>query len=362
MASILCVTSDLAGILYSSVELARRLVLDGHRVTVASFVEARATVEAQGLDFVPLERSRYPDFIAADRRLGVFKRLRRLEERRRDALDALAVEDLLEAARRMAPDLILIDGELHEQIIALAGAFSDGGPPIVGLNTFVSIWRRPGLPPPNRRATPGVGWQGSRFGMWLLWQALWLKKQLRAGRLRLQRVGCDRLSLLRRLADQHGFDFRRETDTTQWLMPFTYRRLPVLSLHALEFEFPHQPPEHVTYVGPLLLETRRDRTSPEDRAQLQELYDTCRDGRQKLIYAAFGSFFTSNLGFLRRLAVTAAERPDWELVISLGGKREPAELGELPERVHAFRWLPQLEVLQHASVAITHGGINTLDE
>ncbi|MEM7586483.1 MAG: nucleotide disphospho-sugar-binding domain-containing protein, partial [Acidobacteriota bacterium] len=114
--------------------------------------------------------------------------------------------------------------------------------------------------------------------------------------------------------------------------------------------------------GPLLLETRRDRTSPEDRAQLQELYDTCRDRGQKLIYAAFGSFFTSNLGFLRRLAATAAERPDWELVISLGGKREPAELGELPERVHAFRWLPQLEVLQHASVAITHGGINTLDE
>ena len=49
-------------------------------------------------------------------------------------------------------------------------------------------------------------------------------------------------------------------------------------------------------------------------------------------------------------------------IVSLGGQIDPAEIAPLPQGVHAFRWLPQLEVLRHADVAVTHGGINTIDE
>ena len=70
----------------------------------------------------------------------------------------------------------------------------------------------------------------------------------------MRRVGCDRVSVFRDLADAVGFAFERDTDDRQWLIPFTYRRLPVLSLHALEFEFTHTPPAHVRFVGPMVLE------------------------------------------------------------------------------------------------------------
>ena len=49
-------------------------------------------------------------------------------------------------------------------------------------------------------------------------------------------------------------------------------------------------------------------------------------------------------------------------MITLSDRIAPADLGRLPERVHAFSWLPQLTVLRHADVVVTHGGINTVDE
>jgi zeaxanthin glucosyltransferase len=84
------------------------------------------------------------------------------------------------------------------------------------------------------------------------------------------------------------------------------------------------------------------------------------DGR--LIYAGFGSVLSTDLAFLRRLLGIVEARPGWELVVSLSHRVAPADLGPLPERVHTFPWVPQVRVLQHADVAVTHGGIGTVDE
>jgi UDP:flavonoid glycosyltransferase YjiC (YdhE family) len=192
-----------------------------------------------------------------------------------------------------------------------------------------------------------------------------MRKWRKAWSHRARRIGCDRLSILRLLARDAGFDFRRETDAGQWLIPFTYRRLPVLSLHALEFELPHRPPDNIHYVGPMVLESRIDHPMPqEDRERLDTLFE--RRGRsrgeRKLIYAAFGSVFSTDLAFLQRLVGIVEERSTWDLVISLSDRIPPTDLGRLPERVHAFSWVPQMRVLAHADVMVTHGGISTIDE
>ncbi len=358
MARLLCLSSELSGPLFSTTELARRLACAGHRLTVASAPEARRVVAAQGLDFVPLAASHIRDFLFRDRRKNVFQRWGQVAARRRRAVESLGLDDLPELIRATDPDLLLIDGEKHEHILRAAAS----GRPIALLNSFASIWRCPGLPPTHRLARPGVGWKGSRLGMWLLWQELRLRKLRTACRHFLDRAGCDRLSLLRHLAAESGFDYRRETDFGQWLMPFTYRRIPVLSLHAREFEFPHEPPPHVTYVGPLRLENRADPELPTgEREKLTALFRRRDHGERKLIFAGFGSFFTADRGFLRRLFAAVAEREGWELVLSLGGQ-DPGALGPLPSNVSTFRWLPQLEVLEHTDVAVIHGGINTVDE
>jgi UDP:flavonoid glycosyltransferase YjiC (YdhE family) len=199
----------------------------------------------------------------------------------------------------------------------------------------------------------------------MLWLALRLRKQYKRWSERVRRIGCDRVSVYRDLARAVGFAFERDTDARQWLIPFTYRRLPVLSLHAQEFEFPLSSPAHVRFVGPMVLESRLDpqQTAPDrDRlaAILARRRETGTDCR--LIYAGFGSVFSTDLAFLRRLLGIVEERPTWELVVSLSHRVTRADLGPLPARVHTFPWVPQVQLLQHTDVAVTHGGVSTVDE
>ncbi len=361
MANILSVTSGFPSLLYPSVELSRRLAAAGHRLTFMGLPEARGLVEHHGLTFLPLEANRYPEFMEKDAEASLLRRFLNLRRRRQEAQKSLAVGDFAQALKELNPDLILIDGEMHEHIIAASAA----GIPLVLVNSFSSIWRRRGLPPAHCLVRPGVGWQGTRVGMGLLWFALRLRKWCRVATQRIRRVGCDRVSLLRQLAIGAGFDFRRETDSSQWLMPFTYRRFPVLSLHAQEFEFPHRPAARVHYVGPMLLESRIDRPMEgKDGERLEALFERHlrSQGERELIYAAFGSVLSADLEFLKRLLGIVEDRPHWDLVISLSGRISPADLGRIPERVHVFPWVPQRTVLRHTDVMVTHGGINTIDE
>jgi UDP:flavonoid glycosyltransferase YjiC (YdhE family) len=361
MASILIVTRGLPSVLYQSVELARRLAAAGHRLTFAGDPDARALIEHHGLAVHRLDPDRYEHFLEEDAAAPALGRFLDISRRRERARQSLGVSTFARFVRDERPDLILVNGEMHEHIIAASTA----GSRVALLNSFVSIWRQPGVPPPHTLARPGIGWSGSRAGVALLWRFLWLRKQYRRWAGRVRRIGCDRVSVYRDLARAVGFAFERDTDDRQWLMPFTYRRLPVLSLHAQEFEFPHRPPAHVRFVGPMVLASRIDQPqTAADRDRLEATLARRRsagtDGR--LIFAAFGSVFSTDLAFLRRLVGIVEGRPGWELVVSLSHRVPRSALGPLPARVHTFPWVPQVQVLQHADVAVTHGGISTVDE
>lgn len=359
MATILCLTSCVPGILYPGVELARRLTAAGHNIHYATFADGRATVEGQALTYEPLADSRYDAFLAEDSRHGALWRWRHRSERRRRAVDALALDDLEPMLQRIAPDLILIDGEMHEHILVIAASGIRWSP----MNCFISIWRASNLPPPHHLVLPGNGWKGSRPAIAMLWWELRWRKMWRRWTRGLRRAGCDRVSLLRHLARRHGVSLPRLADTSQWLMPYTYRRQPALSLHPFAFELPHRPPDHVHFIGPLLLEERHDeRTTDAIRARLQRLITRCYQEDRRLIYAGFGSYFSTDLDFIRRLIGALASRPSWDLILSLGGRVDPETLPPLPPNVYVFPWVPQPALLHHVDVAITHGGVNTIEE
>jgi UDP:flavonoid glycosyltransferase YjiC (YdhE family) len=368
MADLLIVTSGLSGMLFSSLELARRMSAAGHDVVYASLPEVRETVEALGVEFVALEPSRYTSFLKEDQQAGVVQRLMHLGERRRRGVESLAVSEFGQTLEQRKPDLVLIDIEMHEHVMVAASSSSS----VALLNSFVSIWRQAGLPPPHHQVQPGAGFWGSGPGLQLLWTQLRLRKVTRRSWQKLRRLGCDRVSLLRSLAASLGFPFDQHADFGQWLMPLVLRGFPVLSLHARELDFPHQPPEEVHYVGPMMAERRSDdaREDPARREELERIFERRKtsSGSRKLVYAGFGSFFTADRGFLQRLFGCFSSRPEWELVLTLGGQTdgsfwESDSLPDsLPENVHVFPWVPQLELLEHADAALVHGGTNTAEE
>ncbi len=57
-----------------------------------------------------------------------------------------------------------------------------------------------------------------------------------------------------------------------------------------------------------------------------------------------------------------ADRPDWDVVVGLGSRLDPSDLGPIPGNAHPLRWAPQLEILAQADCAIHHGGISTINE
>lgn len=54
--------------------------------------------------------------------------------------------------------------------------------------------------------------------------------------------------------------------------------------------------------------------------------------------------------------------PEGDVVVGLGNRVQPSELGELPPNVHAFLWAPQFRVLAHADCAVLHAGITSINE
>jgi MGT family glycosyltransferase len=81
------------------------------------------------------------------------------------------------------------------------------------------------------------------------------------------------------------------------------------------------------------------------------------DGRP-LVYGSMGTLQNGSERIFRMIAEACA-RLDVQAVLSLGGSRDPADLGELPGRPVVVRYAPQLELVKRAAAVITHAGLNT---
>lgn len=74
-----------------------------------------------------------------------------------------------------------------------------------------------------------------------------------------------------------------------------------------------------------------------------------------IIYISMGSIISSKI-FCKR-CIKAFGNKNVSVILNTG-KVEPESLGELPSNIYAYSFVPQLEVLQHADLFITHGGMN----
>ena len=82
---------------------------------------------------------------------------------------------------------------------------------------------------------------------------------------------------------------------------------------------------------------------------------------QPLIYASMGTLQNRQQEIFHRIA-EACVGLDAQLVISLGGSATPECLPELPGSPLVVGYAPQLELLQKATLTITHAGMNTTME
>jgi MGT family glycosyltransferase len=141
----------------------------------------------------------------------------------------------------------------------------------------------------------------------------------------------------------------------QWNLPplsslnDDYSKLAQISQQPAELEFPRQHlPEYFHFTGPYHYSGSRE-PIPFPYEKLTG---------QPLIYASMGTVLNGLLRVFEIIA-EACMGLDAQLVISLGGGNSPESLSELPGNPLVVGNAPQLELLQKATLTITHAGMNT---
>jgi MGT family glycosyltransferase len=83
--------------------------------------------------------------------------------------------------------------------------------------------------------------------------------------------------------------------------------------------------------------------------------------RHPIVYVSLGTLFNADAGFYRHCFEAFCDEPV-QVIMSVGSRVSPRDLGVTPANVVVASFVPQLEVLQRASAFVTHGGMNSVSE
>ena len=308
-------------------ELQRR----GHRVTLVGIPDAEPAAAEAGLGFAAIASAECPPGTsqAALQHIG--------------SLSGLAAFRATFAQLRRSTALVLRDGPALLRNLGVDGLVVDqtsfAGPTLaeqLGL-TFVSVCSALPLNPDPAVPPFHTGWgpSPSRWARLRNRVAHRLTARLQApiqAEIAAHRAAAG-LPPLRRGADPHS-------------------RLAQICQLPPELDFPRLArPACLHYTGPLTVPAIR----PEVPFPWERLTGL------PLVYASLGTIQNRLLDRFVTLA-QACRDLDAQLVISLGGGGDPADLPPLPGSPLVVGQAPQLKLLQRATLTISHGGLNTVLE
>jgi MGT family glycosyltransferase len=87
-----------------------------------------------------------------------------------------------------------------------------------------------------------------------------------------------------------------------------------------------------------------------------------KDENKIFVYISLGTIFNDNFEIFKQFVEAFRNWKDFQVVISIGKHFDVKDLGDLPENILAFNFVPQLQILKIADIFITHGGINSINE
>ena len=81
--------------------------------------------------------------------------------------------------------------------------------------------------------------------------------------------------------------------------------------------------------------------------------------KHPIIYISLGSIISVRRFY--RKCINAFGNTDFSVILNTG-KIDPKTLGKIPDNIYAYSFVPQIEVLSHADVFLTHCGMNSVNE
>jgi zeaxanthin glucosyltransferase len=329
MASVVFLLEHEEGHLLPTFQLAKRLTTRGHQVSYIGLADAAELVERQGYPFSPIMENVFPkgstrtlrDKIEAAEGGEAARNLGYSDETVADLFIGSLVrgEDVAAAIRTRQPDVLLISSLYPPSALVMHYRFRI---PIL----LITPWLRP---------FPKTEYV----------------KFIEMSLAHLRGAAPDLVDLVQKTEPTA----KRFQDIAR---PFLAMRELILCPAELDLPRPEWGPEHEVFHIEPSIELSRGR---EDSFPWERLLP----GRP-LLYASLGSHSHEAgreklAAFYTAVAEAAGQLPEWQLVLATGAV-EPREITNLPETAIAARWVPQIPVLEKASVMITHGGLGTVKE
>ncbi|AWH96002.1 macrolide family glycosyltransferase [Dietzia psychralcaliphila] len=172
-------------------------------------------------------------------------------------------------------------------------------------------------------------------------------------------------------AEEHGGALPESEAAPSWIDPFLEEVAEVLAAHGVEEDpaalwWAAEEPTIVTmprelqpagetfgreftFVGPCL----------GDRSFLGSWQ--AGDDSRPLALVSLGAVFNDHPEVFR-ICMEAFRDTRWRVVMTTADALDPVELDDVPGNVELRRWVPHIDVLAHAEVAVTHGGMGTVLE
>lgn len=311
--------------------LGRELVRRGHRVTVVARPDGEAKAGGAGLGFAAIGAAEFPrGAIAAQAQtlggLSALAALRHTVDMMRVAAE-VTLRDLPAVCREMGIEALLVD-----QVNPAAGTVAEiEGLPFVKVANALALNRDPACPPavlPWRYRPGPLGRLRNAAGNWFL-----------------HRVTAPVRDAINAQRVRHGLAPRMREEAPAFLAE--------IAQQPAFFDFPRARPEpRLHFTGPWHATGGGDVPFPWERL----------DGRP-LVYASLGTLQNRLVETFTTIAEAVAPL-EMQLVISLGAAdQDVAALAARCPGDHVIVPVaPQLRLLDRATLAITHAGLNTVLE
>ena len=233
------------------------------------------------------------------------------------------------------------------------------------LQTYLATDKDKMVPPLNSDLIPDKTWINN-FSIEFLWARHFLRKRFFNLLNKIILLGLDRNSMFKAVAKSNRYP--NENINYKRAFHTGLSNVPELILGAREFDFPRDERPNRYFVGPMVEFDRRDVLYDDKYLEviLQKEINLDDEVEKPLIYCSLGTLNSqwckNPEAFFKMLIDVFTIKKEYELFLSVGPDINPEKFTSLPDNVKVFKLVPQLDILERASLMITHGGINSINE
>jgi zeaxanthin glucosyltransferase len=352
MKKILIAMAQHKGHLNPTFRLAHALRAQGHVVVYAcEDAKTRVYIQEQGFETVIGSLFLFPNFDYGKKGLeGLIERFTSSITGINTKLAKDQLTNFEKMIQTVQPDLLLLDAFLSYNYMLLQGS----KPPICLLQTMISTYQQPLLPPITTLGMPANS-SFSKIKNQIIWQlsplSMKLKKYLFFD-INLWRIA-------QKIAKSRNIDIDSQTRKDK-VFHAGLKNVPEIILSPKSFDFKESIAlDFQTHAG-LMIAEQKNMTINE---QINNIITN--EKEQKLIYCSLGTVsgmhYVNYLDFYKKVIKAFTAQTGFQLILSIGDA-DIKSFGKMPSHIHLFNSVPQRDVLKYADAFITHGGLNSVLE